>query len=44
MNIKNQLIIVTGSSSGIGRACSELLLEKGNKVIGFRFKGLQHTS
>ncbi|PKM95152.1 MAG: hypothetical protein CVU84_07465 [Firmicutes bacterium HGW-Firmicutes-1] len=34
MDYKDQLIVVTGSSSGIGKACSELLLEKEVEVIG----------
>lgn len=38
MEFKDQLMIVTGSSSGIGRACSVMLLEKGAKVIGLDAK------
>jgi NAD(P)-dependent dehydrogenase (short-subunit alcohol dehydrogenase family) len=40
MDYKDQLIFVTGSCSGIGKACSELLLEKNVKVIGLDI----HTS
>lgn len=38
MNFKDQLIIVTGSSSGIGKACAEMLLEKEARVIGLDAK------
>ena len=32
-DIKNKVIIVTGSNSGIGKLISEFLLEYGAKVI-----------
>lgn len=35
MNFKNDVFIVSGASSGIGKGCVELLLEKDATVIGF---------
>ena len=32
MNFKNQVVIVTGASSGIGKACAEAFAKKGAKV------------
>lgn len=32
MNLKNKVYIVTGGSSGIGRACAHMLIDKGAKV------------
>lgn len=32
MNLENKVYIVTGGSSGIGKACAQLLIEKGAKV------------
>lgn len=34
MNFKDKVIIISGSGSGIGRSCAELLLEKEAYVIG----------
>ena len=34
MNVKDKVIVVTGSGNGIGREVSLLLLEKGAKVVG----------
>lgn len=31
---KNQLVLVTGASEGIGKATTELLIQKGHRVIG----------
>jgi len=38
MNFKNKIVIVSGTSSGIGKACAELLLEKEAMVVGLDIK------
>lgn len=34
MNFSNDVIVITGASSGIGKSCAELLLSRNAKVIG----------
>ena len=34
MNLKNKIVVVTGASNGIGRACAEGFLTKNAKVYG----------
>jgi len=38
MNFKNRMFIVSGTNSGIGRACAELLLGNEAMVVGFDIK------
>lgn len=38
MNFKEKVYIISGTNSGIGKACAELLLENEAKVIGFDIK------
>lgn len=33
MNLDNQIAIITGGASGMGRACAELLIEQGVRVV-----------
>src|SRR3990167_6802409 len=45
MDIKNKVAIVTGGSSGLGKACVERLIEKGASVaVWDRQKSEQHVS
>ncbi|MGL4475464.1 MAG: SDR family NAD(P)-dependent oxidoreductase, partial [Shewanella sp.] len=46
MDFSGKRVLVTGASSGIGRACAVLLAELGAKVIlnGRNIQALQHTA
>ena len=46
MNLKNRIVIITGSSKGIGLETSKLLLSKGAKVAGWSRSGtaIQHEN
>lgn len=33
MNLENQIILITGGSSGLGKACAEYLSQQGGKII-----------
>ena len=35
MSLQPRTVLITGSSSGIGRAIAERLLDKGHRVVGF---------
>lgn len=38
MDFENKVIVISGTGSGIGKACVELLLEKGAMVVGIDIK------
>ena len=41
MSLQPRTVLITGSSSGIGRAIAERLLDKGHRVVG---QVVDHTS
>ena len=38
MDFKGKVIVVTGTSSGMGKSCAEMLLKSGAAVYGFDIK------
>ena len=44
MTVKLRTTVVTGAGSGIGRAVSQLLTERGGRVIGVDLRGAELTA